>query len=70
MERLSSMDIGSLNDSTFGDIVTDDLGLSFDEESPDSILYTSNKEGAVGNLAARLPGAPFRAAARARDSRE
>ena len=46
------MDIGSLPDSAWGDIVNEGglgLGLSFEEESPDSILQEP-----VGNLAQQL----------------
>ncbi|KAH8050207.1 hypothetical protein JL721_11468 [Aureococcus anophagefferens] len=52
MERMSSMDIGSLPDSTWGDIVEQGgLGISFDE-SPDTVLLTTPGEG--GGIAAQL----------------
>ena len=51
MERMSSMDIGSLPDSTWGDIVEQGgLGISFDE-SPDTVLLTTPGEG--GGIAAQ-----------------
>ncbi|KAH8065248.1 hypothetical protein JL720_12852 [Aureococcus anophagefferens] len=46
MERMSSMDIGSLPDSTWGDIVEQGLGISFDE-SPDTVLLTTPGEGGI-----------------------
>ncbi|KAH8053381.1 hypothetical protein JL722_9609 [Aureococcus anophagefferens] len=61
MERMSSMDIGSLPDSTWGDIVEQGgLGISFDE-SPDTVLLTTPGEG--GGIAAQLSAARRRCGA-------